>query len=382
MSPNLVFQQVISHHKSRLSPSMSISTLEASTADSQSMVNGKYFFSYIEMDLCNQYLIPTIYALAAAKQVGLNAQCNCLPPFQPYQPLQSEESEDSLVPSVSHLRWARFLPEWRRTWSGVGAESTKGKWAEQLGRRWGKSQCSASAWGWWWRFFVVEILFYSILFLQKKRLRNRWSWNVNSSRFPVDEYTRCHILYSPPIYESKFGVPTSDFTPQKQTMSISTLEASTIPWLIRNQWSMVYNYFSYIEMDLYNQYLIPTIYTLAAAKQVGLNCFPPNSTPSATAFHRSNPTNLFSLRSLRILWFLRFPIFAGLVFFLNGEGLDLESVQSQQKESGRSNWATGGKKKPMLSQCLRLVVKVFCGWDTILFFFPCINRFVIAFLRM
>ena len=100
-------------------------------------------------------------------------------------------------------------------------------------------------------------------------------------------------------------------------------------------------------MDLYNQYLIPTIYTLAAAKQVGLNSFPPNSTPSATAFHRSNPTNLFSLRSLRILWFLRFPIFGGLVFFLNGEGLDLESVQSQQKESGRSNWAAGGRK----SQC-------------------------------
>ena len=74
-------------------------------------------------------------------------------------------------------------------------------------------------------------------------------------------------------------------------------------------------------------------------------------TPSATAFHRSNPTNLFSLRSLRILWFLRFPIFGGLVFFLNGEGLDLESVQSQQKESGRSNWAAGGETvdaQPML----------------------------------
>ena len=146
MSPNLVFQQVISHHKSRLSPSMSISTLEASTADSQPMGNGCQWYIYIYtffhtlkwIRMYNQYLIPTIYTLAAAKQVGLNCfppnstpECNCLPPFQPYQPLQSEESEDSLVPSVSHL-W------YRRLESGVGAESTKGKWAEQLGHRWEK----------------------------------------------------------------------------------------------------------------------------------------------------------------------------------------------------------------------------------------------------
>ena len=134
------------------------------------------------------------------------------------------------------------------------------------------------------------------------------------------------------------------------SMSISTLKASTAdsqPMGNGCQWYMQY-LFSYIEMDLYNQYHIPTIYSHAAAKQVGLNSFPPNSTPSATAFHRSNPTNLFSLRRIRrILWFLRFPIFGEVVFFLNGEGLDLESVQSQQKESGRSNWAAGGRK----SQC-------------------------------
>ena len=82
----------------------------------------------------------------------LNAQCNCLPPFQPYQPLQSEQ--DSLVPSVSHLRWAR-----RRLESGVGATSKKGKWAEQLGRRWEKesmlSQCLMMV----VKVFVVAILF-------------------------------------------------------------------------------------------------------------------------------------------------------------------------------------------------------------------------------
>ena len=66
--------------------------------------------------------------------------------------------------------------------------------------------------------------------------------------------------------------------------------------------------------------------------------------PSETAFHISNPTNLFTLR---ILWFLRSPIFGELGVVWNGGGLDLESVQSQQKESGRSNWAAGGRK----SQC-------------------------------
>ena len=132
---------------------------------------------------------------------------------------------------------------------------------------------------------------------------------------------------------------------------------------------------------MYNQYL-PTIYTIAAAKQVGLNSFPPNSTPSATAFHRSNPTNLFSLRRIRrILWFLRFPIFSEVVFFLNGEGLDLESVQSQQKESGRSNWAAGEESvnaQPMLDDGGEGFL-----WlrDYSLFFF-CKNRFVIAFLRV
>ena len=57
--------------------------------------------------------------------------------------------------------------------------------------------------------------------------------------------------------------------------------------------------------------------------------------------------SISSLFSLRILWFLRFPIFGELGVVWNGGGLDLESVQSQQKESGRSNWAAGGRK----SQC-------------------------------
>ena len=193
-----------------------------------------------------------------------------LPSTVPTLPFHSEEHP--LVRPVFYFRCSCRLA----TWSGVGAESTKGKWAEQLGRRWRKSRCSANAWWWWWRLFLLR--FYSILFLQKSP-RNRFSWNVNSSRFPV-EYTRCHILYSPPIYESKFGVPTSDFTPQKQTI---TKHVHIHSWSLHDSMvdsqSMVNGkyFFSYIEMDLYNQYLIPTISRHAAAQQVGFNSFPPNS---------------------------------------------------------------------------------------------------------
>ena len=303
----------------------------------------------------NQYL-PTIYTLAAAKQVGLN----CFPPNSTPSATAFHRSNRTNLFSLRSLRILWFLRfpifgglVFFLNGEGLDLESVQSQQKESGRSNWaagGETVDAQPMLDDGGEGFLLRS--YSILFLQKS-LRNRCSWNVNSSRFPV-EYTRCHIQYSPPIYESEFGVPTSDFTPQKQTI---TKHVHIHSWSLHDSMvdsqSMVNGkyFFSYIEMDLYNQYHIPTIYTLAAAKQVGLNCFPPNSTPSATAFHRSNPTNLFSLRSLRILWFLRFPIFGGLVFFLNGEGLDLESVQSQQKESGRSNWAAGGETvdaQPML----------------------------------
>ena len=134
--------------------------------------------------------------------------------------------------------------------------------------------------------------------------------------------------------------------------------------MINGQYNTMFDTLKRNEMDLYNQHPIPPIPTIYshAAQKVGLHSFPPNSTPSATAFHRSNPTNLFSLRRIRrILWFLRFPIFSEVVFFLNGEGLDLESVRSQH-ESTKGKWAEQlgrrWEKPSMLSQCLMMVVKV------------------------
>ena len=68
----------------------------------------------------------------------------------------------------------------------------------------------------------------------------------------------------------------------------------------------------------------------------------------------SNPTNLFTLS---ILWFLRFPIFGELGVVWNG--LDLESVQSQNKGKWAEQLGRRWEKESMLSQCLMMVVKVF-----------------------
>ena len=100
---------------------------------------------------------------------------------------------------------------------------------------------------------------------------------------------------------------------------------------------------------------------------VGLNSFPANSVPSETAFHRFNPTNLFTLRS--ILGFIRFPIAGRLgVIGLNGGGLDLESVQSRKKRKvGRATGPQVGEKvntQPMLDDG----GEGSCGWDTILMY--------------
>ena len=138
----------------------------------------------------------------------LNAQWNCLPPFQPYY--------FTLRSILWFVRFFIFggLVVWRLDLESVQSqqkESGRSNWAAGGEKVDAQPMLDDGGEG------CFLLRFYSILFLQKSP-RNRFSWNVNSSRFPV-EYTRCHILYSPPIYESKFGVPTSDFTPQKQTIT-------------------------------------------------------------------------------------------------------------------------------------------------------------------
>ena len=148
------------------------------------------------------------------------------------------------------------------------------------------------------------------------------------------------------------------------------------PWLVRNQWSMVNTFFiQWNEMDLYNQYLIPTIYS-HTAQQVGLNSFPPNSAPSAIAFHRSNPTTL--------LW----GASSGSSVFTSSVGLlspwvvaDLiwSRCSRKKRKAGRATGPQVGEKvntQPMLENG----GEGFCGSDTILLFFACKNRLVIAFL--
>ena len=151
MSPNLVLQQLISHHKSTLPPNMPISTFEATMVNCQwSMVN--IFFIH-SMDLYNQYLIPTIY-IHAAQQVGLNSfPPNSAPSETAFH--RSNPSWGAASVSVSSgfplsvgmlsARMAEGL-----IWSRGRVEKRKVGWATgpQVGE---KSQCSVNVWGWWWR---------------------------------------------------------------------------------------------------------------------------------------------------------------------------------------------------------------------------------------
>ena len=162
------------------------------------------------------------------------------------------------------------------------------------------------------------------------------------------------------------------FTPQKHTITKHVhIHFRTRPWLIRNQWSMVNTIFDTLkwnQMDLYNQHPIPTVYSHAAQK-VGLNSFPVKlpstfpTLPTSSLWGFSGSSDLPSLVSSA-----SYGMVADLIW---------SRCRVKTKESGRSNWAAGGRK----SQC-SANGEGFCGCDTILFFFPCQNRFVIAFLWM
>ena len=181
------------------------------------------------MDLCNQYLIPTnlqpCNTTSGLEQLPtqLNAQWNCLSPFQPYQPLYQYHP-------YSHLRLACRCLEWRRAWSGVGAESKKGKWAEQLGRRWEKkstfSQClrmvvkdgeGFCAWD--------TILFFSLV-------RIAFRWNIPGVIFSILRQFMSPNLVSQQLISDRNSTLQSN-------MPISTFEAS----MVNCQWSMVNTFF-------------------------------------------------------------------------------------------------------------------------------------------
>ena len=155
-------------------------------------------------------------------------------------------------------------------------------------------------------------------------------------------------------------------------MPISTCEAS----MVNCQWSMVNTFFNTLYKWICTTNILSPQFT--AMQQVALNSFPPNSAPSETAFHRSNPANL--LRSSLCISIIRIPFAGGLVVW-NGGGIVLESVQSRKKESGLSNWAAGGRKSQHSANASgwwwRFLRLRYCS-----ILFPCKNRFVIAFLGM
>ena len=144
------------------------------------------------------------------------------------------------------------------------------------------------------------------------------------------------------------GVPKRYFTPQKHTITkhvhihFRTLHG----WFaINDQWSIQFlKHWNGMKWICTINILSPTVYSHAAQK-VGLNSFAPNSAPTETAFHHFQPYQpLHSEDSLvppiSHLWWARrrYGMVADLIW---------SRCRVNTKESGRSNWAAGGRK----SQC-------------------------------
>ena len=177
----------------------------------------------------------------------LNAQCNCLPPFQPYQPLQSEQ--DSLVPPFSPSLvsssgiWSRCRVEKRKVGGATGPQVGERVIAQPMLDDGGE--------GFWW------LRYYS-----------------NSNLFPVVGFLRIKIHVASARICQMSNVPIRCSNKVFHTTKAHYHEAcpyplSNPPWLIRNQWSMVNTIFDTLkwnQMDLYNEHLIPTIYSHAAQK--------------------------------------------------------------------------------------------------------------------
>ena len=300
------------------------------------------------MYLYNQYLIPTnlqpCNTTSGLEQLPtqLNAQWNCLSPFQPYQPLYQYHP-------YSHLRLACRCLEWRRAWSGVGAESKKGKWAEQLGRRWEKkstfSQClrmvvkdgeGFCAWD--------TILFFSIVGIA-------FRWNIPGVIFSIlRQFMSPNLVSQQLISDQNSTLPPN--------MPISTFEAS----MVNCQWSMVKTFFHTLNGSV-QSISYPHKFT-AMQHHSGLeqlptqlnaqwNCLSPFQ--PYQPLYQYHPYSHLRLACRCLEWRRAWS------------GVGAESKKGKWAEQLGRRW----EKKSTFSQCLRMVVKDgegFCAWDTILFF--------------
>ena len=166
-------------------------TKQASTVASQSMVNGKYVFHTLESAMQHNK-----WAWTASNPTQRPVKLPFTVPTLPTSLSVSSVFTSSVVLSLSGM-----APD--LIWSRCRVEKKKVGWAtgRQVGEKVNTQPMLEDGGEGWWRF--LRLRYYSILFPCK-------------NCFPL-EYTRCHIQYSPPIYESKFGVTTTEFRPKQHT---------------------------------------------------------------------------------------------------------------------------------------------------------------------
>ena len=222
-------------------------------------------------------------------------------------------------------------------------ESGRSNWA--AGGR--KSQCSASAWGWLRRSFV-KILFYSFsakiasqsLFLECKfKAFSGRIYQMSYSVFPANLWVR--------IWCSNKWFHTTKAN-YHQACPYPLLKP---PWLIRNQWSMVNTFFHTLKWICTTNILFRQFTPLQQQNKWAWTASHPTQRPVQL------PSTVPTLPTSSVWGGLGgfsgsfgFPSSVG--SFSSWMAKDLiwsrcRVNMSQQKESGRSNWAAGGRK----SQC-------------------------------
>ena len=185
----------------------------------------------------------------------------------------------------------------------------------------------------------------------------------------------CHIQYSSPIYESKFGFTTTDFRPKQHT----AIKDANIhfwilkpPWLIVNdQWSILFS----IKWICTTNILSPQFTAMQHHKWAWTACHPTQRPVKPPSTVPTLPTSV----SVSSGFPLPVDSSSGMV-----EGLSWSRCRVEKR---KVDWATGpqvGEKvniHPMLEDGGE-------GWWRFLrlryysILFPCKNRFVIAFLGM
>ena len=349
MSPNLVFQQGISHHENTLRPSMSISTF--GTLHGWFAINHQWsihFFIHRNGNtwICTTNILSSQFTAIQQHNKWVEQLPTQLPSetafhrSNPTTSLWGASSGSSVFTSSVGLLspWVVADLIWSR-WKVEKKESGRSDWA--AGGR--KSQHSANAWRWRWEFLWLR--YYSLFsFPLRESLGNCFFLESEFRSLSTRIYARCQMNS---VFSANFMSPNLVFqqgiSHHKNTlppsMSISTFGTLHGWFAINHQQSIHFfihwNGIKWICTTNIDPHNLQPYSTTSGLEQL------PTQLPNETAFHRSNPTtSLWGASSGSSV----FTSSVGLLSAWMVADLIWSRWKVEKKESGRSDWAAGGRK--------------------------------------